>query len=182
LLWELCAGHRLYKGGDPDSLDLAKLAAIPPLPARGLPNQEHLDAIVARALAFDPAVRYQSARELRVELESYARGASLMASQLRFGAFLGQHFGEELAALHNERERAADEAAVFWDRPRVAAAASERRTPPPSTAKPAFVGPAAFELSDDVESAVAQSKPLRALFAALSVALGLALILWLALR
>jgi serine/threonine-protein kinase len=188
LLWELCAGHRMYKGGDPDSLDLAKLAAIPPLPSRGLPSPERLDAILTRALAFDPAVRHQSARELRVELESYARDTHLMASQLRFAAFLSEHFGAELSALHNERERAADEAALFWSPPPVPppppSAASERRDRPPSAAKAAFASAAAaFDLSDDLDiGALARPKQPRALVAALSVALCLALIVWLALR
>ena len=184
LLWELCAGHRLHRGGDPDSLDLAKLAAIPPLPPRGLPNPERLDSIVARALAFDPAVRYQSAREMRIELENYALDTHMMASQLRFGAFLGQHFGEELAALHNERERAADEAALFWTpppppAPQPSAAGERRPLPPPSAAEPAFP---ALELRGDLEfGAVVRTRQPRAL-AALGVALCLALILWLVLR
>jgi hypothetical protein len=43
-------------------------------------------------------------------LEGYALGSSLMASQLRFGAFLTDHFADEIVALRRARERAAEQA------------------------------------------------------------------------
>ena len=64
VLWELLAGRRMYKVGDPSNgeslLDLARKAVIPALPKRDLPHEEALHAIVHKALAKDPADRYQS--------------------------------------------------------------------------------------------------------------------------
>jgi serine/threonine-protein kinase len=107
LLWELCAGRRLYKGTEPEMLQMAQKAVVQPLPDRGLPNQAALQAILTRALSFDPAVRYQSAGQMLEELEQYALGAQLMASQLRFATFLTENFAEDIVALRRIREQAA---------------------------------------------------------------------------
>src|SRR5690606_14175407 len=48
-----------------------------------------------------------SAQEFLRALEDYAIGARLMASQLRFGAFLTEHFAKQIVDLRRERERAA---------------------------------------------------------------------------
>jgi serine/threonine-protein kinase len=107
VLWELCAGRRLYKGTEDEMLALAKQAKVPPLPERGLPEQAKLQAVLDRALARYRDERYQSAQEFLRGLEDYAIGAKLMASQLRFGAFLTEHFGKQIVELRRERERAA---------------------------------------------------------------------------
>ena len=108
LLWELCAGRRLYKGTDQEMLELARNAAIPRLPDRGLPQQAKLVAILSRALARDPALRFQSAAEMLEQLDEYALTSQLMASQLRFASFLSNNFAEAMLALRRERERAAE--------------------------------------------------------------------------
>jgi serine/threonine protein kinase len=108
LLWELCAGHRLYRGTDKETLALARGAKIPPLPDRGLPDLGRLSGVLERALAFDPATRYQSAREMLEDLENYALATQLMASQLRFASFLSGHFADAIVQLRRERERAAE--------------------------------------------------------------------------
>jgi serine/threonine-protein kinase len=108
LLWELCAGRRLYKGTDQEMLELARNASIPRLPNRGLPQQAKLVAILGRALARDPAVRFQSAAEMLAQLDEYALTSQLMASQLRFASFLSNNFAETMLALRRERERAAE--------------------------------------------------------------------------
>jgi serine/threonine-protein kinase len=117
LLWELCAGRRLYKGTDTEMLELAKSGQVPPLPDRDLPDQPRLQAILDRALTFDPAARYQAASEMLDELDHYALSTGLMASQLRFGAFLTDHFAEEIVALRRARERAAEQALHASDVP-----------------------------------------------------------------
>jgi len=110
VLWELCAGRRLYRGTDTEMLEMAKNGQVPPLPDRDLPDQPRLQAILDRALVFDPAARYQAASEMLEELDNYALSTGLMASQLRFGAFLTDHFAEEIVALRRARERAAEQA------------------------------------------------------------------------
>jgi serine/threonine-protein kinase len=110
VLWELCAGRRLYRGSDAEMLELAARGQVPKLPARDLPEQARLQAILDRALSIDPAARYQSGAEMLDALDHYALATGLMASQLRFGAFLTEHFAEEIVALRRARERAAENA------------------------------------------------------------------------
>lgn len=110
LLWELCAGRRLYRGTDAEMLELAQRGEVPPFPPRGLPAPEQLQAILDRAMQVDPASRYQSASEMLEALDRYALDVGLMASQLRFGTFLTDHFADEIVALRRARERAAEDA------------------------------------------------------------------------
>jgi serine/threonine-protein kinase len=110
LLWELCAGRRMYRGTDSEMLELARKAEIMPLPSRNLPDQERLQSILDRALCVDPAARFQSGAEMLLALEEYALATSLMASELRFGAYLTDHFADEIIALRRARERAAEHA------------------------------------------------------------------------
>jgi serine/threonine protein kinase len=117
LLWELCAGRRLYRGTDAEMLEMARRAEVPQLPARDLPNQPRLQTILDRALAIDPAARFQSGAQMLEALEHYALEASLMASQLRFGSFLTDHFADEIVALRRARERAAEQVLHALDIP-----------------------------------------------------------------
>lgn len=108
VLWELCAGRRLYKGTEAEMLALAKRGEVPPLPDRGLPEQGELQAILDRALAPDPEARFPSAAEMLRALDDYAMKAKLFVSQIRFGSFLSDHFESDVVLLRRERERAAE--------------------------------------------------------------------------
>jgi serine/threonine-protein kinase len=108
LLWELCAGRRLYRGDEQAQLEQALAASIPPLADRGLPEPKRLQAILDRALARDPATRYQSAQQMLVDLDHYALSTQLMASQLRFASFLTAHLAEEILEVRRAREHAAE--------------------------------------------------------------------------
>lgn len=107
LLWELCAGRRLYRGSEAEMLEQAKQADVPPLPDRGLPSPARLAVILEHALAPAREERYASAAEMLSALDEYAAEARLFASQLRFGAFLTDHFGTGVVAERRARERAA---------------------------------------------------------------------------
>ena len=107
LLWELCAGRRLYKGNENQMLSLAKKAVVPKLPERGLPHHGELQAILDRALSPTVDGRFQSAQEFLRALEDYAAAGKLMVSQLRFGSYLIDHFGERILDVRRARERAA---------------------------------------------------------------------------
>lgn len=107
LLWELCAGRRLYRGSEEQMLALARAAEIPPLPERGLPEAAKLQALLDKALAKDPQERFSSAQAFLEALEDYALGVRLMVSQLRFASFLTEHFGGRILEVRRERERAA---------------------------------------------------------------------------
>lgn len=109
LLWELCAGRRLYRGSETEMLELARKGEVPPLPPRGFPDQPRLQALLDRALQPDPAKRYTRAADFLSDLEEYALGAKLMASPLRFGSFLADHFADALVTMRREREKSADQ-------------------------------------------------------------------------
>lgn len=109
ILWELLAGRRLHRGsgGKPPTLEQARVAEIPELPRRGYPEEQQLHALVQRALAKEPGERFQSAEELRRELDAWVAQARLLASPLRLGEWLLSTFGEEIVATRRARERAA---------------------------------------------------------------------------
>lgn len=108
LLWELCAGRRLYKGTEPEMLEMARAGAVRPLPDRGLPNHAQLQAVLDRALTVDPGARYFRAEDMLKELDAYALATGLMASHLKFGGFLSEHFGDEIVQVRRAREAAAE--------------------------------------------------------------------------
>jgi serine/threonine-protein kinase len=106
ILWELLAGRRLYKAAEGERLlDVARAAVIPELPSRDLPREAELYRIVARALQIDRAARYPSAAAMLDDLEEYEASARMVASQIRFGEWLMEHFGQELVRDRRGRER-----------------------------------------------------------------------------
>lgn len=109
LLWELCAGRRLYKGKGLEVLEMAKAADIPALPERGIPNQAALQEILSKALSPDRNDRFTTANDFLEALEDFAIEQSLRASPLRFGSFLSDHFADEIVGVRRERELAADQ-------------------------------------------------------------------------
>ncbi len=119
ILWEMLAGRRLYKNpeGGPPTLEMAAAANIPDLPKRDCPNEEVLHGIVKRALSKDPGARFATTADMLQALEAYARDANLLASPLRFGDWLLDHFGEELLAQRRGREKAS----IDWEKERTSA-------------------------------------------------------------
>jgi len=107
LLWELCAGRRMYRGTEAEMLAQARVGAVPPLPERGLPEAALLQAVIARALAPDVAARFATASDFQKALDDYAGKARLVASPLRFGTFLTENFSADLVARRRSRERGA---------------------------------------------------------------------------
>lgn len=144
LLWELCAGRRLYKGTEPEMLEMARAGAVRPLPDRGLPNHPQLQAVLDRALTVDPGARYFRAEDMLKDLDAYAMATGLMASQLKFGGFLTQHFGDEIVQVRRARESAAH--AQLRSEPPAPTPTSQARasaeTANVSTAAPTHVNPA----------------------------------------
>lgn len=108
ILWELLAGRRLYKVAEGERpLDVARAAHIPELPARELPREEELHAIVKRALTADRDARYKSAAAMLQDLEDYVAAARMIASPIRFGEWLMDQFGHEVVLDRRARERVA---------------------------------------------------------------------------
>ncbi|MCB9753980.1 MAG: serine/threonine protein kinase [Myxococcales bacterium] len=96
LLWELLTGQRLFRGG-PD-LELLKRIAYEqaPSPATAQPDfPRELERIVNRALKLEPEFRYQSAQELQIDLEEYAREQRMAVSAVNLAAYMDEVFPPE---------------------------------------------------------------------------------------
>lgn len=109
ILWELLSGRRMYKADKTKNeslLSVARRAEIPPLPMRELPFEDEIHGIVRKALAVDRNDRYESAAAMHEALRGYIGKARLVASPIRLGDWLSEHFGNELVTKRRARERA----------------------------------------------------------------------------
>jgi eukaryotic-like serine/threonine-protein kinase len=78
VLYELLTGKVPFTGESPVEIAMKHLSDTPPPPSELNPDvPEDLDKIVMRALAKDPARRYQSAEEMEADLERIARGLAV---------------------------------------------------------------------------------------------------------
>jgi serine/threonine-protein kinase len=98
VLWELSTGHRLWKADN----ELATLSRIanedpPPPSSRRADYPPELEAIVMRALRRDRDERYQTAQELQLDLEEFAREHKLPVSSAYLGRFMQELFADEIA-------------------------------------------------------------------------------------
>jgi eukaryotic-like serine/threonine-protein kinase len=78
VLYELLTGTLPFNGDTPVEIAMKHLSTVPEPPSARRPDvPRDLDLIVMRALAKDPADRYQSAEEMDADLERFARGAAV---------------------------------------------------------------------------------------------------------
>lgn len=99
VLWEMLSGRRLFDG-DPSTI-MSRLIDLP-IPRLGsvMPDVDaDLEEIVARALAKNPADRYQSANEMRQTLERYLRKTGNLVRELEVGEAISAAFHQERRAL-----------------------------------------------------------------------------------
>jgi serine/threonine protein kinase len=105
LLWELLTGRRLY-GGRSDFGIMKSIVEIdaprPSLVWHDCPPE--LEAIVMRGLRREREARHQTAEELQLALEAFARERRLPVSNAGLGHYLRELFGGS-AALKAEAER-----------------------------------------------------------------------------
>lgn len=107
VLWELVTARRLYKAKEGETLfDVARRAPVRSLPKKGLPEEDTLRKILARALCAEPAGRYASAREMRDDLDAYAARAGLKASTLALRRWLVADFSQDILQAQKRRELA----------------------------------------------------------------------------
>ncbi len=97
VLWEMLAMQRLFKADN----DLATLQLIinkvPDAPSTVRDDcPAELDRIVLRALSQDPAVRYQTAQAMQLEIEELAREAKLNQSSIALGEHMNVLFAKEI--------------------------------------------------------------------------------------
>jgi eukaryotic-like serine/threonine-protein kinase len=80
VLFELLTGQVPFTGDSPVEIAMKHLAETPPTPSELRPDvPEDLDLVVIRALAKEPADRYQSAAAMDADLETVARGGRVAA-------------------------------------------------------------------------------------------------------
>jgi len=150
ILWEILSGRRMYKAQvGREVLEVAKAGEVPELPTRGLPEYAHIAAVLARGLAKRRDERYASAAALLHDLEEYAERNKLMASPMRFGKFLTDHFEAELVETRRAREHAALGLAEIPESPvEVMPELPMRDTPTPAAPKATASTPAADDVDD----------------------------------
>ena len=80
VLFELLTGEVPFTGDSPVEIAMKHLAETPPVPSELRPDvPADLDLVVVRALAKEPADRYQSAAAMDADLETVARGGRVAA-------------------------------------------------------------------------------------------------------
>jgi serine/threonine protein kinase len=100
LIWELTTGLRLFSG-DNEIAVLNRVARgdVPP-PSTVRPDYPPgLEEVVMRALQSDPRARYQTAMDLQIDLEDFAREARLPVSSARLAKFMRELFADEIDQL-----------------------------------------------------------------------------------
>ncbi len=142
VLWELLSGRRLYRveggrvdggrvdggrveggrveggrveGGRLTLIEQARQSDIKPIPERGLPHEETLRALVAKALSPRREDRFSSAGAMLRALEGYMAEAKMAPSPLKLGEWLVDRFGTATVQQRRARERALTES----ERPRL---------------------------------------------------------------
>ncbi|MDF2696094.1 MAG: Serine/threonine protein kinase PrkC, regulator of stationary phase [Labilithrix sp.] len=106
VLWEAATGQKLWKGtSDSDVIANILRGNIPAPRDRKSDADERLDAIVRKALAFDPEDRYASCLELQEDLETFMESTTIRSSTKDLGVFVSELFAE----TRRERHRVIDE-------------------------------------------------------------------------
>jgi serine/threonine protein kinase len=112
VLWELTLGRRLFDGTDVEVILQIANDPIPPPSAFSSDYPTDLERIVMRALERDPDARYQTAREMQQELESFAREAKLTLSASGLEAFMSQTFEDEIRLAEAQKSDSPPSAVV----------------------------------------------------------------------
>jgi serine/threonine-protein kinase len=115
-LWEVLTNQRLFQA-ETDFATLEKVRAVHVDP----PSQHNaeigadLERIVFKALASDPAERYQSAMELHDELQAFMFAQGLFYSRKDLAAWMRRQFAKEIEI---EKEKVTQQAAMAKDQQR----------------------------------------------------------------
>ena len=147
MLFELCTGRRLFRGGsDVETLTLITDGNYPRAADVNPRIGPELEAVLMKALAPDRDERYQSARELQSDLEAVARNERIPVSSVALGEWMKMLFAERLAEqdaalavgkLAADEMGAADDAEA--EREAVRAAAVSAMPPPAPSRRPVII-------------------------------------------
>jgi serine/threonine protein kinase/Flp pilus assembly protein TadD len=109
ILWELLTGRQLFPQGKQAAADVLNVTRNPNIdqPSKRTSRvPPALDAIVLRALAVDPAARYQTAEEMRAALAEFLATEAPATDAARMASFLRDLFGEEIERERSDRDEA----------------------------------------------------------------------------
>jgi eukaryotic-like serine/threonine-protein kinase len=106
VLFELLTGEVPFRGDSPVEIAMKHLSEVPPVPSDLRPDvPDDLDLVVVRALAKEPADRYQSAAAMDADLETVARGGRIAAETAEAATMVlaGEHAIDATAATQIAR-------------------------------------------------------------------------------
>jgi hypothetical protein len=105
VLWELLTNRRLFHGDNEfEIFQKVRDAQVEPPSLRNPQIPAEVDRIVMRALAADPAARYQWCEELAADLERFLHSLKPVYSQRHMSEWMGRFFAEELLEERQKRE------------------------------------------------------------------------------
>ena len=106
VLFELLTGEVPFTGDSPVEIAMKHLSEVPPEPSDLRPDvSADLDLVVVRALAKEPADRYQSAAAMDADLETVARGGRVAAETADAATMVlaGERTGDTTAVTQTPR-------------------------------------------------------------------------------
>lgn len=136
VLAQLLTGKNIFKGPSPEESRLRVLASCLPSFIELRPDiTPKLDEILRKALAKDPAARYQTADDFLYELEYFIYHKGYGPTNETLGKFIRELFQSEIAAEKGTRAGSSDETVKFatgatshWERTEAARRTSGTRT------------------------------------------------------
>jgi serine/threonine-protein kinase len=114
ILWEMCAGRRLFMGESEDETRaLLEAGVVPELRAtvRGFPGS--IDAIIHRATQRDPKQRYPAARDLARSLHEATVARGVVVSDEDVGRFMTGLFADRYEERESLLKQAAETTEIF---------------------------------------------------------------------
>jgi serine/threonine protein kinase len=103
LLWELLCGEKLFSGdSDYAVLDKVRMGLVPPPRSRNPLIPDALEKVILKALATDPARRFQTASELQDELVRFTVAGDAVFGSRQLSSWLREEFKTE---YEKERKR-----------------------------------------------------------------------------
>jgi tRNA A-37 threonylcarbamoyl transferase component Bud32 len=112
VLYEITTKTRLFKGATEVQTMKAVLDGVVPPPSSLIPEYPPaLERIVMRALAMNPDERYQSARELQIDLEAFVHEQRIRVSPAALAEWMERTFGPKREIWHSLPQRPTGSAA-----------------------------------------------------------------------